>query len=126
MNNLSFPYPTWYLLLCLLLGLVFAFVLYFKNKSFPERTSTLSWVLGLIRFLCIGAIAVLLLSPLLKSTLTETKKPVVVLAQDVSESILAEMSSEEKTKYQQDFSNLSTALKENYDCLLYTSPSPRD
>ena len=119
MNNLSFPYPTWYLLLCLLLGLVFAFVLYFKNKSFPERTSTLSWVLGLIRFLCIGAIAVLLLSPLLKSTLTETKKPVVVLAQDVSESILAEMSPEEKTKYQQDFSNLSTALNEDYEVKEY-------
>jgi len=50
-------------------------VLYFKNKSFPERTSTLSWVLGIIRFLCISAIAVLLLSPLLKSILTETKKP---------------------------------------------------
>ena len=119
MNNLSFPYPTWYLLLCLLLGLVSAFVLYFKNKSFPERTSTLSWVLGLIRFLCIGAIAVLLLSPLLKSTLTETKKPVVVLAQDVSESILAEMSPEEKTKYQQDFANLGTALKADYDVKEY-------
>jgi len=119
MNNLSFPYPSWYLLLCLLLGLVFAFVLYFKNKSFPERTSTLSWVLGFIRFLCIGAIAILLLSPLLKSTLTETKKPVVVLAQDVSESILAEMSPEAKTKYQADFTNLSTALKADYDVKEY-------
>jgi len=119
MNNLSFPYPSWYLLLCLLLGLVFAFVLYFKNKSFPERTSTLSWILGLLRFLSIGAIAILLLSPLLKSILTETKKPVVVLAQDASESILAEMSPDQKTKYQQDFSDLSTALKEDYDVKEY-------
>ncbi len=119
MNNLSFPYPAWYLLLCLLLGLVFAFVLYFKNKSFPERTSTLSWVLGVIRFLCISAIAVLLLSPLLKSVLTETKKPVVVLAQDASESILAEMSPAEKEKYQQDFTDLSTALKADYDVKEY-------
>jgi len=119
MNNLSFPYPSWYILLCLLLGLVFAFVLYFKNKSFPEKTSTLSWVLGILRFLSIAAIAVLLLSPLLKSTLTETKKPVVVLAQDVSESILAEMSPDEKTKYQQDFTNLSTTLKEKYDVKEY-------
>ena len=119
MNNLSFPYPSWYILLCLLLGLVFAFILYFKNKSFPEKTSTLSWVLGILRFLSIAAIAVLLLSPLLKSTLTETKKPVVVLAQDVSESILAEMSPDEKTKYQQDFTNLSTTLKEQYDVKEY-------
>jgi len=119
MNNLSFQYPVWYLFLCLLLGLVFAFVLYFKNKSFPEKHNGFSWILGALRFLSIAIIAILLLAPLLKSVLTETKKPVVVLAQDASESILAEMSSEEKTNYETAFKNLSDELRQEYDVKEY-------
>ncbi len=119
MNNLSFQYPTWYILLCVLLGLICAFVLYYKDKTFKESPSILTWILGAVRFLTVTFLSMLLLSPLLKSLLTETKKPVVVLAQDHSESILADMSAEEKTAYQNNFKALSDALSEDYDLKEY-------
>jgi hypothetical protein len=43
--------------------------------------------LGLLRWLSVTLLSALLLSPLLKSFFTETKKPIVVLAQDQSESV---------------------------------------
>ncbi|MDB4769025.1 hypothetical protein OAG16_03000 [Saprospiraceae bacterium] len=61
----------------------------------------------------------LLLSPLLKSLITETKKPVIVLAQDQSESILANMDESQSQTYQQSFKDLSQKLRENYDVKEY-------
>lgn len=119
MNNLSFQYPAWYVILCLLLGLGCALTLYFRDKSFHERSNMLNWALGLIRFLAVSLISMLLLSPLLKTFLTETKKPVVVLAQDHSESITSNMTEAEKATYEQNFKQLSSQLSEKYDLKEY-------
>lgn len=89
MQNLTFQYPTWYLLLCIALGLGYAFTLYFRDKTFAEQHPQLHKLLGVLRFLAVTILAFLLMEPLLKSLLTETKKPVVVLAQDESESVEA-------------------------------------
>jgi hypothetical protein len=75
--------------------------------------------LGIIRFLSVTLISLLLLSPLLKSLITETKKPVIVLAQDQSESILANMDESQSQTYQQSFKDLSQKLRENYDVKEY-------
>ncbi len=87
MENFSFQYPAWYLLLCVLLGLVYALSLYYKDKTFVDQHPNLHKILGVIRFLAVSLLAMLLLKPLLKSLFTETKKPVIVLAQDQSESV---------------------------------------
>ena len=119
MESISFQYPTWYLLFCGLLGLVFAFVLYTRSKSFDENPKWLTWLLGFVRFLTVSLLAVLLLSPLLKSIVTETKKPVIVLAQDQSESISANLKGEEMVAYQQNFQALKASLDEKYDVKEY-------
>ncbi|MEM8909721.1 MAG: hypothetical protein AAGD05_17870, partial [Bacteroidota bacterium] len=119
MENLTFQYPTWYLLFCVGLGLLLTAVLYFRSTSFREQSGVLNWVLGIIRFLTITFIAVLLLSPLLKSIITEVKKPVIVLAQDQSESILANLDETEKTAYQEAFQQLSSDLAAQYDLKEY-------
>ena len=119
MENLTFQYPTWYILFCALLGFAVAALLYFRDKTFQEQASRLNGILGLIRFLSVTLISMLLLSPLLKSLVTETKKPVIVLAQDQSESILSDMSEEESQTYQQSFKDLSNQLSENYDVKEY-------
>ena len=75
--------------------------------------------MGIIRFLSVTLISLLLLSPLLKSLITETKKPVIVLAQDQSESILANMDESQSQTYQQSFKDLSQKLRENYDVKEY-------
>ena len=37
MENLSFQYPAWYLLLCIALGLAYALTLYYKDKTFVKQ-----------------------------------------------------------------------------------------
>lgn len=119
MENLSFQYPTWYILFCALLGLAVTAVLYFRDKTFKDQPNSLNWLLSVIRFLTVTFLSMLLLSPLLRSLITETKKPVIVLAQDQSESILSDMNEEEVTKYKADFQNLQTALSKDYDVKQY-------
>ncbi len=119
MENLSFQYPTWYLFLCAGLGLIYALLVYFKSDTFKEQTAWLNWLLGGLRFLTATALAALLLSPLIKSLLTDTKKPVVVLAQDQSESVMGEMSETELADYKTAYGNLKASLAEKYDLKEY-------
>ncbi|MEM8525682.1 MAG: hypothetical protein AAGG68_13655 [Bacteroidota bacterium] len=120
MNNISFQYPTWYIFLCVALGIVFALALYFRDRRFRDQSKQLNWGLGILRGVLVTFLSALLLSPLLKSLLTETQKPVVVIAQDVSESVASEMSAEELATYQQNLQQLSTDLAEEYDLVEYS------
>lgn len=78
-------YP-WYLVpLCAVLAGVYAGVLYFVGRV-PQR-GALRWLLAGLRFAAVFAIAVLLLAPMTRRSVTERQKPHVVLAQDVSGSV---------------------------------------
>ena len=119
MENLSFQYPSWYLLLCLLLGLVYATVLYYRSKTFKDKSNALNWGLGVLRFLTVSLLSILLLSPLLKSVVQEIKKPVIVVAQDQSESILSDMTEEERNQYEATFQSFENALGDDYEVKRY-------
>lgn len=118
MNNITFEYPTWFIIFCVLAGLLYAGILYYKDNRFQEQGKWLNYGLGAARFLSTFFIALLLLSPLLKSLKTETKKPVIVLAQDQSESIANDLKGD-TTKYQQSFEALQDKLSEKYDVKTY-------
>jgi len=115
MPNLSFQYPAWFLILCVLLGLGYAMLLYYRDTTFREQAPGLNRGLGILRWLTVTILSALLLSPLLKSVRTETKKPVVVLAQDESESIGATLQGETLDQYKQNWQTLREALAENYE-----------
>ena len=119
MENLSFQYPTWYIILCVLLGLAYATALYFGNTTFREQSKRLNWVLGVLRFLTVTFLAILLLSPLLKSIVREVKKPVIVLAQDQSESVIEGISDDQQKDYQTAFDQLSDDLSKDYEVKKY-------
>ncbi len=119
MENITFQYPNWYVLLCVLLGLVSALFLYFRDKAFREQPPYLHAFMGLFRFLSVTGIALLLLTPLLKHLITEVKKPLVILAQDVSESVGAELDEQEKAAYRQSWQQLREELGEQYDVKEY-------
>jgi len=120
MNNISFQYPTWYIFLCLVLGIIFALALYFRDRRFREQSNQLNWILGITRGLLVSFLSLLLLSPLLKSLLTETQKPIVVIAQDASESIMAEMNNEQITNYKNTLEQISQQLGAEYDLVEYS------
>ena len=107
MQQLTFQYPSWYLLLCIALGLAYAAVLYFRSPAFRDHPFYIRSGLGLLRFLAVTGIAILLLDPLLRLLQTETRKPVVVIAQDASESVGAGFDEAGRTAYGQSMEELS-------------------
>jgi len=120
MKGLSFDYPSWYLIFCALAGLTYAFVLYYKDNSFKEQSKWFPLLLGVFRFLSVSVLAALLLSPILRSMETRTQKPVVVIAQDGSESIQAAWSTGDSSAYVNQLLELQSKLKEDYEVISYT------
>lgn len=114
--NITFPYPLWFLGLCLLLGLVYAFALYWRDNTFKDaskgqrRTIPL---LALLRFLGGSAIAALILGPLMKQRITQVQKPSIVVAVDNSESIVKGLEEGDSTALFAGINNLTTALGED-------------
>ena len=78
-------YPWYYVLFCLLAGAAYAAGLYYVGRRrFGKGVNAL---LAALRFVAVSAIALLLLAPVAKRTVNEQQTPIVVVAQDVSESI---------------------------------------
>ena len=119
MNELTFQYPTWYLLLCGVLGIAYALLLYYRSAAFRHKAGWIAPVLGVARALTVATLAVLLLGPVLRSLLTETQKPVVVLAQDVSESVTTGLDSTARRDYVRRFGQLRDRLAEQYEVKTY-------
>ena len=91
MQSLTFEYPLWYLAVCALAGLGVSLLLYYRAALSAPR-----WLVGVmaaLRFVAFTAVAILLLSPLLRFLQTDRQEPIVVLAQDVSESVGLEIDS---------------------------------
>ncbi|MEO6760208.1 MAG: hypothetical protein ABIO24_12195, partial [Saprospiraceae bacterium] len=115
MLDLSFQYPAWFLIFCALLGLGYALLLYFRDSTFREQAPRLHLVLGVLRFLTVTILSALLLSPILKNLVTETKKPIVVLAQDQSESVGTDFDGPALEQYKKQWQALRDGLGEQYE-----------
>ena len=115
MEGISFAYPAWFLAFCLLAGLAYALILYFRDRRFKEAPSWLTGLLGVLRFLAVSIVAMLLLGPILRSVETRSQKPVIVFAQDGSESVTASWSAEDSLAYVQDVNNLQQQLGDTYE-----------
>lgn len=75
-------------LLCLLAGLAYSAILYYRNPL-PDISRRLVWAMAVIRFVAISIIAFLLLTPMLRTLSKRLEKPIVIIANDESESIVA-------------------------------------
>ncbi len=78
--------PLWFILLCIAIGLIYALVLYYKNKRQNLKPLT-AILLAFFRFSAISLIAFLLLSPMLLTKKKILEHPVIVMAMDNSSSI---------------------------------------
>jgi hypothetical protein len=102
-----------------MLGVGYAATLYYKDKTFAEQSPWLRKALAVLRFLAATLLAILLLQPLLKSLLTDTKKPVVVLAQDQSESVGTVLKDNSLEAYRKDWQDLKESLSKKYEVKEY-------
>ena len=80
--------PTWWVLICLAAGFLYAFLLYRKDSAFDSIHPWLRKALFALRGILVFFLAVLLLTPLLKTLTREKEKPVIIIAQDNSQSIV--------------------------------------
>jgi len=119
-NNIITDYPLWFILFCLLLGLAYAFGFYYREKH-NEFSQTLKIILGVFRAVSISIIAFLLLNPLIRSVSKFVEKPVIIFAQDNSESIIRSTDSAYfSDQYSTDIQELLENLESDYQVKKYT------
>ena len=112
--------PSWYLLLCILAGILVSVLLYFREAK-SEIPAALRRILGVIRFVSFTLIAILLLSPLLKIVSRNIEKPIIVIAQDNSQSlVLGEDSAYYRNTYPAELNKMVDRLRDDYDVRLFT------
>ncbi len=112
-------YPFWFFLFCLLLGGVYSYILYYRDKK-NDFSANLIYVLAALRFTAITLISFLLLSPLIKTLNKESEKPVIILARDNSESVLINKdSSYYKTKFIEDLKSFKEKLESKFEVKSY-------
>ncbi|MGZ4055321.1 MAG: hypothetical protein ACXVPU_09390 [Bacteroidia bacterium] len=119
--NIIFEYPSWFILFCLFTGAAYSFILYRKDKKLSETPVWLVRIMAVFRFLVVTILALLLLSPLLKTINRTVEKPVIIIAQDNSESIaVGKDSAFYHTEYKQKLQNLINKLGDKYEVRSYT------
>lgn len=115
MDNIEIQYPFWYILICIIIGLSITAVLYYRASYFPTASKWIKGFLAFVRFLAVTILSLLLLSPVLKYSKQESKKPIVIFAQDASASIQEEMDSVTLSDYQRDLDQVIDDLSSQYE-----------
>ena len=118
MKGLFFEHSAWFLVLCAILALAYATILYYKDKKLDVSRKKI-YFLALLRFLSVFLIASLLLKPFIKSIITHIEQPVVIFAVDNSKSI--EFSYKDSTKnIASDINSLIDKTKKKFDTEVYS------
>lgn len=81
-------YPVWFILLCVLSGLLYSGILYFRNRK-KQFTQFFRILLPVFRFISIFLITFLLLEPLIRIKKKIYDVPVIAVVQDNSSSIIS-------------------------------------
>ncbi len=119
--NIVFEYPAWFLIFCVAAGALVAWFLYRRDKTFEGLNVWLVRGLAVLRFFAVTIIAILLLSPLLKTNFREVEKPIIVVAQDNSESIVTgKDSAYYRNEYTGNFSKLVKQLSDKFEVKTYS------
>lgn len=119
-STLLLSYPKWFLLLCAVVGLLYALALYYRDRSFGEQSTRLNRGLGVLRFTTVAIICFLLLSPVLRRSTTQQEQPIVILAQDNSASVGSAFTEAQRAQYQKDLEALKAQLSEQYNLQTYS------
>jgi len=112
--NISVAYPWWFVLLCPLVGLAYAAILYYKSKD-SDRFAEYRWVqilLPTLRFFLGSILAFLLLGPVLKYAGFITQKPIIAVVVDDSKSMI--QSGETLETISKQVADLQIKLSEKY------------
>ena len=111
--SILLDYPWYFVLFCILLGVVYAAVLYYvkaRHGGEHDFSKRLTILLAILRTVSVAAIAFLLLSPLVKRVVNRKEKPLVIIAEDNSQSLRY---CRDSAFYVTDFDKMLDALADN-------------
>ena len=118
--NFLFDYPSWLILVCVLTGLAYAALLYYRNRQAPF-SPVMTRLLALVRFVAVTFLALLLLAPFVERTTRDVEDPIVIFLQDNSSSLLfAEDSVFYHDEYIPQLEEFMGAISEKHQPVLYT------
>ncbi|MFN6037716.1 MAG: hypothetical protein ACK452_04560, partial [Bacteroidota bacterium] len=86
--DLVFAWPHFFILLCLIGALLFAFTFYFRTNKDRELSRLVYYTLFGLRVLLIFLLAIFLIEPMLRYKNIEKEKPILVVALDNSQSMV--------------------------------------
>lgn len=113
-------YSLWFVPLCLAAGVLFAYLLYRTSPKNDELAKPVKWFLFSSRTLLIATLAFFLLNPLIKKMVNEKEKPIILIAQDNSSSLLnAKDSASVKNEFVKALRTVANDLSEKYDVKFY-------
>jgi hypothetical protein len=116
--ELIYNYPSWYLILCLVLAGGYTILLYAKKNT--ELAAWIRYSLASLRFVAVAIILFLLLNPLLKYTQTTSEKPIIVVGIDNSRSVVQMADSSYFRKdFQQDYNDFVKKLESKFNVASY-------
>lgn len=114
-------FPVWYIAICILVAGLGAYFLYRNDSKLKELPKIWKQVLGVFRFTSLFTVLFLLLEPLLEYSQTKVDKPIVVLIQDNSSSILSRTDSAQFiSEYSQRTNSLSRDLSSEFEVVSYS------
>ncbi len=112
--------PSWFIVLCLLAGAAYAIVLYRHDKLLPGARLWLLYTMAAFRFLVVSLLAFLLLTPLIRTSLQRVEKPVIIVAQDQSQSILTGADSSFAGQYASGMKSMVGDLERDFEVHTYS------
>ncbi|MBS1945744.1 MAG: hypothetical protein JST98_11235 [Bacteroidetes bacterium] len=119
--TLTTHYSLWLAPLCVLLGVLCAWLLYRGTRERNGWSPALQWTMGALRALVIALLAFFLLEPMTRILLREVRKPMVVLAHDGSSSLVASADSTAiRNAYPAQLQALAKQLGDRYDVREFT------
>ncbi len=103
----------WSVVFALAIGAVYASLLYLFSKKYGRGLTVLLFAL---RTIVVATVVMLFVNPYIKQRTYKIEQPIIVLAQDNSESIILNKDSVfYKTKYPELVDSIATALEKDYD-----------
>ena len=103
----------WLIVLALAIGAVYASLLYLFSKKYSKSLTILLFAL---RTIVVATVVMLFFNPYIKQKINKIEQPIVIFAQDNSESIILTKDSVfYKTKFPKLIDSLANVLEKNYD-----------
>ena len=119
--NIITESPFWLIIFCILTGIAYSGGVYYRNIQLNEMPLRLIRVLATFRFILITILSFFLLSPLLRTMNQELERPLIIIAQDNSESIISGKDSVfYRDAYCKNIQNIMNDLSDRYDVVLYS------